>query len=67
MRCTCLAPPKVEIGSSGSSQVKKMAADYMPFMPISGRNYKSDPCILDLDMEPDLVSGSMPASLHAEE
>ncbi|MDA8032350.1 MAG: hypothetical protein MPK62_14740 [Alphaproteobacteria bacterium] len=58
-----LAPPKVKT-SSGSPPLKKKAADYMPFVPISERNYKSDPCILDLDMEPDLVSGSMPASLQ---
>ena len=50
--------------SSGSPPSKKKAADYMPFVPISERNYKSAPCILDLDMEPDLVSGSMPASLQ---
>ena len=61
-----LAPQNVET-SSGSPPLKKKAADCTPFVPISECNYKSDLCILDLDMEPDLVSGSMPASLHAGE
>ena len=58
-----LAPLKVET-STGSRPVKKKAADYMPFVPISECNYKSEPWILDLDVEPDLVSGSMPVSLQ---
>ena len=50
------APSKLSMETSRDSPpLKKKAADYMPFVPISG--HKSDPCILD--REPALGSGSL--------
>ena len=51
------APWNSSLETSRGSPPPKKAADYMPFVPLSGR--KSDPCILDHDREPASGSGSL--------